>query len=325
MAHLIRRRLKKGDVWYVRYTVDGRVRWLAAGPSKRKAEKVRDAVAGKLLDMKHGFHHDKSDWTLARLAPIYLDRLDAQRPKSSAWRADRMKQLVRVLGDVALEELSIAHLERYAADRILAGRAPATVNADLAVLRHAIICAVRWKDETGLQENRLAGWRPVRGRARQARYLDAAEVGRVVDASRSLGGPCHEFVRLFLATGARPGELLQLQVEDFGTGTVRLPALKGGVTRNVVVDPELVAAVVPVLGAWTKDNVRTHWRRVRKLAGLEAVRFYDLRHTVASEMLRRGSTVRDVQRLLGHRSSRMTERYSHFATNASALPGLEWK
>lgn len=70
--------------------------------------------------------------------------------------------------------------------------------------------------------------------------------------------------------------------------------------------------------------MRTHWEAVRLIARLHGVRFYDLRHTVASELLRRGATMRDLQRLLGHTTARMTERYAHFAKNLTALDGVTW-
>jgi integrase len=300
------------------------VKWRPAGATRRQAERVRDKIAATLLDARHGLIVDRSEWTLRQLSVVYLDRMEVLRPRSASWRGYRMNALLERLGDVKLEALGRADLERYAAARLREGKTAGTVNSDLAVLRHAVSCAVRWAEETGLRENRLRDWRPVKGPARDPRYLEAADVERILVASAVLGGPCHVFLQLYLACGARPGELLELQREDFGTNTVRLPALKGGIARVVVVDSDLVAACVASHAAWSKQKVRIHWERTRENAKLDEVHFYDLRHTVASEMLRKGATVRDVQRLFGHRSARMTERYSHFAKNATAVPGLSW-
>jgi integrase len=63
---------------------------------------------------------------------------------------------------------------------------------------------------------------------------------------------------------------------------------------------------------------------VRKAAGIEHVRFHDLRHTAASEMLRRGMMIRDVQYVLGHSTIRMTERYAHFAPSFQVPKALTW-
>jgi integrase len=324
MAHIVKRKLKGGDRFYIRYAREGKIRWLAAGANRRAAERLRDQVAAKVLEGKFGLIVDKSDWTVAKLLEHYLKHMDMLKPRSSAWRRDRSIHLSRLLGDLYLENVAISTLERYSKVRLEEGAAVSSVNGEVAIMRHAIGRAVAWKDETGLHENRVAdGWRPIKGRARAPRFLEPGEVSKLLSASAERGGDGDVFLRLFLATGARPGELLSLKPEDIGEETLRLPALKGGTSRIVVADRGLLAEVRESIPRWTKQRVRKHWEHARKAVD-GAVRFYDMRHTVASEMLRRGSTVRDVQRLFGHQSARMTERYAHFSAKATALPSLVW-
>jgi hypothetical protein len=73
-----------------------------------------------------------------------------------------------------------------------------------------------------------------------------------------------------------------------------------------------------------RSHIRRFWRAVRKGASIPHVRFHDLRHTAASEMLRRGLLLREVQYVLGHSSPRMTERYAHFARTFKPPKSLSW-
>ena len=46
-------------------------------------------------------------------------------------------------------------------------------------------------------------------------------------------------------------------------------------------------------------------------AGIQDFRFHDLRHTCATRMVQAGVDLYKVQRILGHKSPMMTQRYAH--------------
>ena len=60
-------------------------------------------------------------------------------------------------------------------------------------------------------------------------------------------------------------------------------------------------------------SVGSAFRATRKKAGLNDVRFHDLRHTFASRLAQGGVPLYDVMHLLGHRSLDMVQRYAHLA------------
>jgi integrase len=68
------------------------------------------------------------------------------------------------------------------------------------------------------------------------------------------------------------------------------------------------------------DAVTRSFQRSLKALGLRQIRFHDLRHTHATQLLTAGVPVKVVQERLGHESAKMTlDLYGHFA------PGLQQK
>ncbi|MGH9366331.1 MAG: site-specific integrase [Thermoanaerobaculia bacterium] len=157
---------------------------------------------------------------------------------------------------------------------------------------------------------------------------------------RGLNGRHGEAViRLALETGARLGEILAITWGDLdGRGILRIRTEKRGPDRSIELQESTIRLLQdlrdPADGAGAifasprtgrqRSHIRRFWRAVRKGAGIPHVRFHDLRHTAASEMLRRGLLLREVQYVLGHSSPRMTERYAHFARTFKPPKSLSW-
>ena len=60
------------------------------------------------------------------------------------------------------------------------------------------------------------------------------------------------------------------------------------------------------------DNIRKQFATALKKAGIEgSVSPYTLRHTFATHLLKQGESQKTVAELLGHSTTRMTERYLH--------------
>ncbi len=351
MAWLIERKdLKSRGRWYVCFlTADGREVRRAAGRSRRSAERIRAKIETEVREGKFFHREQRSTWTLGRLSEVYLERLGRVRPRSARWRNEMFRQVLRVLGeDLLIEEIELATLDGYVSRRRGEGKAPSTINRELSVLRHSLHLAARWKTETNLSRYRLVDWEPLRESpsARQAVFLTAEQVARVLRAAhaRAARGGLNEHhgeavIRLALETGARLGEILGLAWDDLDSnGVTRIRTEKNGPDRWIQLAEPTVRLLEtlrdrrngcglifpsPMTGL-QRGDIRRFWHAIRKKAKVEHIRFHDLRHTAASEMLRRGLLLREVQYVLGHSSARMTERYAHFAPTFQPPKAISW-
>jgi integrase len=61
----------------------------------------------------------------------------------------------------------------------------------------------------------------------------------------------------------------------------------------------------------TYNGLESYWRRLRQRASITGFRFHDIRHDVATKLLRATGNLRLVQKALGHASIKTTTRYAH--------------
>ncbi|MDX7839467.1 site-specific integrase [Aeromonas caviae] len=132
---------------------------------------------------------------------------------------------------------------------------------------------------------------------------------------------------LFLfATGSRMGEARALKLQDCNLTTqiAFLPTSKSGRERLIPLNQfalELVQLQRQRHGTTGllfrgQDGVspisepRRYWYRVCNDCGLSGVRIHDSRHSVATSLLNKGCSLDVLQKVLGHSSPRMTERYA---------------
>ena len=137
------------------------------------------------------------------------------------------------------------------------------------------------------------------------RFLSQAEIGRLLRECDRINHPYLAlFIRFLLLTGARKSEARMAKWCDMDlvAGHWRVPISKNGRSRRIM----LSAAAITVL-EYTKA-------RTREL-GLSEVRIHDLRHTYASLLINNGVSLYEVQELLGHSSSAMTQRYADLQPN----------
>ncbi|MDG4647105.1 site-specific integrase [Roseibacterium sp. SDUM158017] len=171
------------------------------------------------------------------------------------------------------------------------------------------------------------------------RFLSQEEIARLLAECDRINHPYLSlFIRFLLLTGARKGEARKAKWRDMeiAVGLWRVPVSKNGRSRRIM----LSAAAIQVLRrteARSRElglrvsaddyvflNPRTGtcynsfhiaYFKARDAAGLPDVRIHDLRHTFASLLINNGVSLYEVQELLGHSSTAMTQRYAHLQPN----------
>ncbi|MGH7183385.1 MAG: site-specific integrase, partial [Nitrospiraceae bacterium] len=158
------------------------------------------------------------------------------------------------------------------------------------------------------------------------RWLTANEEERLLAVSSPW---LREIIGLALNTGMRQGEILNLQWQDvdFARGVLMVMQSKNGTHRTIPLNAtvyELLAGKQATTGASRGSVFLTplgnvlHVRylvrefyEARNRAGIPDFRFHDMRHTFATRLVQRGVDLYKVQRLLGHKTNLMTQRYAH--------------
>jgi len=133
-------------------------------------------------------------------------------------------------------------------------------------------------------------------------------------------------ILLLLNTGMRFGEATHLQFRDLDLEdrliTIAGETAKSGRTRVIPMNQEahrILQAhqgsandyVFPGRTGEGLTTIKKAWRAVRKAAAIPDFRLHDLRHSFASRVKRGGADLYVVQRLLGHSTPIMTQRYAH--------------
>lgn len=191
------------------------------------------------------------------------------------------------------------------------------------------VSALRFLFDTVLGEPRIADRIPrPRREHRLPQVLSREETKRFLKALRH---PKHRaLVLLMYSAGLRVGEVVRLRPEDLDIdrALVRVRRGKGGKDRYTLLAASAVDAVRIYRdafpgGRWLfpGDRLDRHYttrsvQRIVSRAATEAgiakkVTAHTLRHSFATHLLEAGIGLRYIQELLGHKSSRTTEIYTH--------------
>lgn len=316
--------VKRGKIWWMTFTYQGKqVRRSTGTPDKRLADGILSKIKTEIIEGRYFEVLEEHKRTFDEL----MERFEQEHiPKKASQRAyfGYTKRLRGFFGSLVLAQVTPKVIVQYKNQRYADGVSPATINRELAVMKKAFNLAR--KEWEWCRDNPVSRVSLEKENNKRDRWLTHEEEARLLAACSPW---VKEIVVFALNTGMRMGEILALTWAgvDLFRRTVTVFRSKNGERRTIPVNQtvlEILKEKVRVRSihqdlvfssqAGTMvdhNNLRRGFRAAIKTAKIADLHFHDLRHTFATRLTQGGIDLYKVQRLLGHKSPIMTQRYAH--------------
>lgn len=311
----------RNNTYWLRYTVNGQRVFESAGTRDRKTAEL--ILKKRMVEIHEGKYFGKVKEVRISLIEGIGEYLTLTKAHKSSWTDDKamLERFADFMGiQTHLQDIQKIDIERFRSHLLAEGLSKARVNRYLANMKTFFNRMIEWgKAKTN----------PVRGirffhEDMRNRYLEVGQIQFLMDECSSRIRP---IVQVALLTGLRKGDILDLKWSqiDFESRKIWIQQKKTDKPLIVHMSETLVAVLRGVaphpdcphvfnqngrhLGRY--GWVRTDFIKAVRASGLSDFRFHDLRHTFATQQRFLGQDIALIKELMGHRSIRMTMRYSH--------------
>lgn len=229
------------------------------------------------------------------------------------------------LGALSLLALEPTHIATYRDKALATGLNPQTVRHDLGLLNRALkMATIDWGIALPRGLPTVLIRLPKMPKSRDRRLLPAgrgkkSEEERLLEAAQGYGGEIGEIIAFALETAMRRTEIVSMRWENvhLKSRVVLVPETKNGEPRRVPLSTravQILKARLRDLGpVWSMrpDSVSQAFERVCRKAGIEGLRFHDLRHEATSRLFEKGLNTMEAAAVTGHKTLVMLKRYTH--------------
>jgi len=338
---------KKGNVYWFKKIFKGRkVEESLHVRRKEDAEKKYADILPKIVDGSY-FEKPLEPPKMKYVIERYMKEVSPQQ-KSYKRNQEIASHLLDFVQDKLLSEVTSDLLSSYKANRLngeirygrgkgkLAGKS--CVKKELSFLRQVFNKAIdEWGESWGryFTTNQINPVRKVlKGLkdVKRVRYVTAEEAGKL-SASLSVSKLRYlkDMVIVGCSSGLRESRIVNLLVSqcDFHSDRINIPGdeMKNEEPFSIRMTSDVKAILQKVLEErkesspyvfvdgggrpFSREAVSTAFRRACKRAGVQDLRFHDLRHDFATVLINNGASLYQVQHALGHKDQRMSARYAH--------------
>jgi len=305
--------------------------------NKTKAKQLLDRINVSIADgswpeLKKNLQlKDRGTLTLQNFSKTYIEDCAKVRNKKRAWqrKLTSLKALNNFIGRIELGAITPVNLHNYLRWRKNQGISDATINQDLATIKHLLGFAV---DIGVIESNPVEKFKKLRIEQKQRPRFSDEEIESVINAVRP---DCHPIFIFIRETGCRREEALSVQrwqvheesetvvfSEDTKSRKYRYVPLTEAALEAVNALPAVAGCPYVFYNLKSKNrwsDCRKPWVEAREKVGLPGIQVKDLRRHYAIDLAENGADMHDIQQVLGHASVATTERhYAQFSPKHSA-------
>jgi excisionase family DNA binding protein len=307
---------QRGKHWYIDYRYLGKRIREAVKNAQTRGEAVI-ALQSKVAEIFNGRFNPKrtaNRLTFDEFADRYMNEYAKSEKKS--WRTDdfRLRRMREFFRRLEFGKITALKIREYREARLKDGISMLTANREIALLK----AMFSWGVKKGLLASnpvKEIGMFSEVDTARD-RVLRPDERDRLIS---ELAPHIRPIVRMALLTGMRYRELLTLRWTDVDLekGRIKVEHTKGKRARFIPINSVLAEVLReqrtrssgPLV--FPHKNVRTGFENACRRAEIEDFTFHDLRRTFGTQLLERGVDIVTIQKLYGHSSVLVTQRYLH--------------
>ncbi len=256
----------------------------------------------------------------------YLPYVSARLRSAKGYKQMYHTHLKQAFGEMRVSQITRRQVQMFHDELRAQGLANATCNRYLALIKSSFNTGIKIMEviDTRNPGEGLKMYDEV-GRVR---FLSEEELTRLLPMLIDDGGPISKIIRFLLATGLRLSEGLNARWSeiDLNNRVLVIPATrsKSKKTDSIPLNDTAIQVLeecdkslpYPFANPNTKKpyvSIKKGFKKLMDRAEIENFRIHDLRHSCASVLINAGGSLYEVQAILRHSSSQVTEKYAHLS------------
>lgn len=318
---------KRGQVWYMSFVYQGiRYRKSTETEDRKLAQRILDKIKGEIAEGKWFGKLPGEDKTFEDMTKKFEEESIPKR--SRVVYTSVLRTLSKAFKDSLLTSITPNAVNRFKKDLRDKGEKATSINQKIRILKRMFNVATsewEWFKESPIRFVHLE-----REGKKRERWATLEEEERLLSYCPDW---LKEIVIFDLNTGLRLSELCNLRISDVDLfrRTISIVETKNDEPRIIPLNQRshnLLREKLKVRSISCDQVFQLKGKPIKKhiiqiafggtclAAGIEDFHFHDLRHTFATRIVQLGEDLYKVQRLLGHKSPTMTQRYSHHSSES---------